>query len=152
MRKLTRSEIESGGKAMAGIMAFHDRLVGAKLIQVTGRRGLSQPPPVLRFEQNAILALQYDDEGNPGQTEWSVTDQEGYLYRPVQVHDLRGHRVTGIGYFHDPENGCRHVIPYIEVAQTFLICAMCPEGGAVIYHDRPDEDQWDLFCQFKPKL
>lgn len=48
-RKLTRSEIESCGAAMPETMAFHDQLIGSKLIRVTGRRGQSQPPAVLRF-------------------------------------------------------------------------------------------------------
>jgi hypothetical protein len=152
MRRLTRQEIEAGGCAMPGIMIFHDKLIGAKLIHVSGRRGVTQPPPVMHFSNDITLRTQYDDEGNPGDTEWQITDHEGYLYHPVQVHDLRGHDVTGVGYLLDPENDCRHVIPFVEVANTFYVCCMTPHGGGVIFHDRPGEDRWDLFCQFKPKL
>jgi|GEM_PF-883720 len=153
MRRLSRSEIEAGGKAMPQIMQFHDRLVGSRLETVTKRRSdYRQPPPLLIFEQGVILATQYDDEGNPGATEWQVTDREGYLYRPVQVQDLIRQSVTGVGYFLDPLNGDRKVIPYVEIAEVFLICCLTPHGGGVIHHHRPDENTWDLFCQFKPKL
>ncbi len=150
MRKLTRTEIEACGAAMHETMRFHDQLIGTKLLRVTGRRGRSQPPPVLHFEQGAELRTQFDDEGNPGGTEWEITDAEGFRYEPVLVHDLRGQTVTGVGYFLDPENDVRQVIPYVEIAGTFLICVFCQEGGAVICHHR-DPDQWDLFCELKPK-
>ena len=150
MRKLTRTEIHVCGAAMPETMRFHDQLVGSKLLRVTGRRGQSQPPPVLHFEQGAELSTRFDDEGNPGGCEWDVVDAEGYLYRPVQIHDLVGQTVTAVGYFLDPENDVRSAIPYVEIASTFHICAFCPEGGAVILHHR-DPDQWDIFCELKPK-
>lgn len=152
MRKLTRQEIESGGAAMPRIMAFHDQLIGAKIIQVTGRRGLSQPPPLLILEGGVTLATQFDDEGNPGDTEWQVTDREGYFYRPVQVQDLCNQPVTAVGYFLDPLNGHQKVIPYVEFSELLCVCCMTPHGGGVIHHHRPGEDRWDLFCQFNPKL
>lgn len=151
MRKLTRSEIESGGCAMPRIMAFHDQLIGTKLIRVTRRRSDGrQPPPLLILEKGVTLATQYDDEGNPGDTEWQVTDPEGYLYRPVQVQDLCNQPVTAVGYFTDPENDQRHVIPFVEIAGVFLVCCMTPHGGGVIHHHRPRDDSWNLFCQFTP--
>ncbi len=149
MRKLTRSEVEACGAAMPKTMRFHDQLIGTKLLRVTDRRGGSQPPPVLHFEQGASLRTQFDDECNPGDTEWEVVDAEGFPYTIVRVQDLRGQTVTGVGYFLDAENDVRPVVPYVEVARTFYICAMCSEGGAVIHHHR-DPDHWDLFCELKP--
>ncbi len=153
MRRLTREEIKSGGSAMPRIMNFHDQLIGCKFqrrILQSGKSNELNAP--LLFESGARLLTQYDDEGNPGAAEWQVTDREGYLYHPIQVRDLVDHRVTDVGYFHDPENDQRHVIPYVEIAGIFLICCMTPHGGGVIYHDRPREDCWDIFCQFKPNI
>lgn len=153
MRRLTRSEIESGGSAMPRIMNFHDQLIGSRLLQVTRRRSdYTQPPPVLIFGDGTTLATQYDDEGNPGDTEWQITDREGYVYYSVQVQDLVRHTVTGVGYFFDPLNEDRNVIPYVEIENVFLVCCMTPHGGGVIHHHRPANDVWDLFCQFKPQL
>lgn len=153
MRKLTRTEIESGGSAMPRIMKFHDQLLGSRLRRVA-TRSMSHPqePPVLMFDQSATVSTQFDDEGNPGATEWVVTDLEGFIYEPVEIVDLVGQSVSGIGYLHDPENDCRSVIPCLEIARTFLICCMTPHGGGVIHHFRPRDDRWDLFCQFTPKL
>jgi hypothetical protein len=153
MRRLTRPEIESGGRAMPRIMNFHDQLIGSKLFRVTRRRSdWRQPPPLLILENGVTLATQYDDEGNPGDTEWQVTDREGYMYRPVQVQDLCNQPVTAVGYFLDPLNGPRKVIPYVEFSELFCVCCMTPHGGGVIHHHRPGNDSWDLFCQFTPQL
>ncbi len=153
MRRLTRSEIESGGSAMPEIMQFHDKLIGSRLRRVIGRP-VSHPndPPPLIFEQGATLVTQYDDEGNPGDTEWQIVDPEGRLYPSVRIDDLIGHPVTGVGYFFDEENDDRRTIPYVEIAKVFLICCMTPHGGGVIHHKRPIDDRWDLFCQINPKL
>ena len=152
MRKMTRPEIEACGAAMPATMAFHDLLAGAKVLRVPGRRGAVKPQPVLHLTGNVTLAMQYDDEGNPGECEWEVLDTEGYLYTGVQVHDLRGKAVTGVGYFTVPDNDQRPVIPYVEFADLFYLCPMCREGGAVIVHHRAEQSRWDLFCELRPKL
>jgi hypothetical protein len=103
------------------------------------------------FRSGAELRSQFDDECNPGGVEWEVVDAEGFPYPRVQVHDLRGQTVTAVGYFLDPENDVRAVVPYLEIARTFYVCAVCSEGGAVIHHHR-GPDHWDLFCELKPKL
>ncbi len=150
LRKLTRAEIESCGAAMPETMAFHDKLIGAKLLRVTARRGYN-PQTVLHLEHGVTLSTQFDDEGNPGQTEWEITDAEGRQYRSVQIRSLRGKSVASIGYFGDPENDLRPVIPYVEFAGQFCVCATCPAGGAVIVHHRAEQSRWDLFCELKPK-
>jgi hypothetical protein len=133
-------------------MNFHDQLIGSKLVTVTRRHSGGSPPPLLILEEGVTLATQYDDEGNPGDTEWQVTDRAGFMHRPVQVQDLRNQTVTGVGYFLDPLNGPRKVIPYVEFSEVFLVFCMTPHGGGVIHHHRPGNTSWDLFCQFTPNL
>jgi hypothetical protein len=153
MRKLTRPEIEACGKAMPKIMQFHDKLIGSCLRRVIGRP-ISHPndPQSLIFELGATLVTQYDDEGNPGDTEWQIVDREGRFYHSIRVDDIIGHPVTGVGYFYDEDNDDRRTIPYVEIANVFLLTCMTRHGGGVIHHHRPREDKWDLFCQLNPKL
>ncbi|MCC5851060.1 MAG: hypothetical protein JJU29_23470 [Verrucomicrobia bacterium] len=151
MRKLTRTEIEACGAAMPETMRFHDQLVGSKLIRATGRRGRTQPPPVLYFDDGGCLRTQFDDECNPGETEWMICDAQGHTMNVVKLTDLIGLPVTGIGYLLDPDNDLRPVIPYVEIAESFHVCAICREGGAVICHHRAQDDSWDLLCELKPK-
>jgi hypothetical protein len=151
MRRMTRPEIEACGAAMPATMAFHDQLIGAKLIQVTSRRNAVKPQPILHLTGEVTLAMQYDDEGNPGECEWQVCDINGNPYVSITVHDLLRSHVTGVGYFADPGNDLRPVIPYVEFNDLFCLCAMCSEGGAVIHHHRADVNKWDLFCELRPK-
>ena len=153
MHRLTRAEIDSGGSAMPRIMSFHDQLIGSSLLKVIhSRSDRSQVAPLLILEEGVTLATQYDDEGNPGYTEWLVTNGEGYMYRSLQVQDLIRQKVSAVGYFLDELNESRKVIPYIEIAKNFLVTCMTSYGGGVIHHHRPGIDTWDLFCQFAPKL
>jgi hypothetical protein len=148
---MTRQEIEACGAAMPATMAFHDQLIGAKLTHITGRRNAVKPQPILNLSGDVTLAMQYDDGANPGGCEWEVLDEEGNLFCAVQVHDLQGQIVTAVGYFADPQNDMRPVIPYVQFAGLFHLCAVCPEGGAVIHHHRAQERRWDLFCELKPR-
>jgi hypothetical protein len=153
MRRLTRPEIEACGSAMPEILRFHDALLGTRLKKLRKVPASGEYPAytLLIFDDGSVLAPRFDDENNPESTEWEVVDREGYIYRPVEVQDLKGHTVTGFGYFHDPDNDQRPAIPYFEIS-GFHVCCMTRFGGGVILHQRPDGETYNLLCQINPKL
>jgi|GEM_PF-1816845 len=95
----------------------------------------------------SLLYPQHDDVGNPGDVEWATTDESGYVFPIIKVQDLKGQPVISTGYFREPSNDMRDVIPYVEFAGGVHVCAMCSEGGAVICHTQGKEH--DLLCQLR---
>jgi hypothetical protein len=153
MRKLTRAQIEAGGAAMPETMRFHDFLYAQKLeaVEHVPEDGEYPPLDALLFSHGSILEPRYDDEGNPGFVDWEIADLNGVALVGQTVRDLIGKRVFEIGYLHDIGNECRCVIPYVLFEDQRMLVCLTPHGGGVIYHERPGERPWDLFCQFTPK-
>lgn len=153
LRKLTRAEIEAGGAAMPRIMKFHDQLYAQRLEAVRKIPPDGEYPgcDMLVFSHGSYLLPQLDDEGNPGFCDWELADRNGIGLVGGTVRDLIGKRVFEIGYLHDPDSTYRAVIPYVLFENQVMVSCLCPNGGAVIRHERPVQRQSDLFCQFTPK-
>jgi len=151
--KLTRAQIEAGGGAMPDIMRFHDYLFAQKLeaVETVPPEGPYHGFNALVFSHGSILEPRYDDEGNPGFVDWELADRNGVALVGGEVRDLIGKRVFEIGYLHDAHNEIRRVIPYVLFEHQVMLVCLTPHGGGVIYHERPGERPWDLFCQFTPK-
>jgi hypothetical protein len=149
LHKLSREQIEAAGSAMPETMKFHDQLIGAKLVRTIKIPGDREYPPVvgLKLNDGALLYPQWDDEGNPGEVEIAITDADGFIFPIVKVQDIKGKPVVSTGYFRDPSNTDRQVVPFVEFDGGFHVCAMCAHGGAVIAHTRGD--QRDLLCQLR---
>jgi hypothetical protein len=149
LRKMTRDEIEAAGAAMPETMKFHDQLTGAMISLIIYKRTGTDYSTILglQFNDGAKIFAQFDDEGNPGDVEFAVADADGNMFQPEMIEEITGHSVVGAGYFREPSNDVRNVIPFVEFEGNFHICAMCSEGGAVIKHMRGETK--DLLCQLR---
>jgi len=148
LRKLTRAEIESGGSAMPRIMEYHDRLVGQPLTRIARVPADGEYPACLALEfTTSVLLPQHDDEGNPGDTEWIVCDENGGDAPGKMLPDLVGRKVTGVGYFMVPPAGYKAMVPYVLFDNGLAVTCWTDDGGGVICH-HSDAPEYDLFCQF----
>jgi len=142
MHILTRPEIEAH-EDMARQMAFHDRLLNMRLLAVLppGPSG-REPAPRLAFDNQVILtplvdpiSIQY--------TVWALLDQNGKTFPWLDLPDLAGCPVTGVGYLQLSE--WKRAAPCLQfLNRAYLVCE-APKGGCALRHDRPREDAWDVF-------
>jgi hypothetical protein len=137
MRVLTLPEIENAEDDITRIMAFHDRLLHSRLLTVCPLKDHSQ---ILAFDNRVTLNPMFDDQGTEGLTSWSLNDHEGKSFPQLELRDLIGCPVTGIGYLQDPDHKPREQVPYIQFLNKVFVCCITSQGGGVIRHDRPRED------------
>ncbi len=145
MRILTRPEIHAADPDMVRTMAFHDRLVHSRLLTLLPES--SSAPMRLAFD-NQVTITPLLDPMSTRSSAWALVDQKGGTFPWLDLPDLIGCPVTGIGYFQHPEWEEQVAAPYLQfINRIYLVCETL-NGGCALRHDRPREDSWDIFPQF----